>query len=284
MQLIASDNTSLLEILAIIAPDSSKNTLRSWLEKGRVLVDGRVAKKGAQAILKGQTVSVGQRITFAPHEVKILYEDDHLVVVNKPEGLLSVSTDFDRKVNVHSILKRRFYSQQVYPVHRLDREVSGVMVFAYSEKAKEGLKKLFHIHDIQREYIAIVEGTFTEPKGTWESFLKEDAAYFVRSTSSPDLGKRSVTHYEVITSNAKFSLLRLTLETGRKNQIRVHCKEAGHPIVGDIKYGATTTHAGRLCLHARRLQFVHPVLEKPFHFESPLPEVFYNLVKLPATI
>ena len=198
-------------------------------------------------------------------------------MVYKPEGLLSVATDSDLTISAHEILKRRTDGRMVYPVQRLDRETSGIMVFAYSEKARDGLKKLFHDHTIDREYSAIVEGVLKEKKGSWESYLKEDNNYVVKSTSSPEQGKWSVTHYEVLAETKTHSLMRFRLETGRKNQIRVHCKEAGHPIAGDKKYGAATNPASRLCLHACKLGFVHPVTELPLLFEVPLPEAFHKV-------
>jgi 23S rRNA pseudouridine1911/1915/1917 synthase len=279
MRFIATQPIALLEALELMSPDSSKNTLRSWLEKERVTVNGKLTKQAKFLVSEGQEVCVGRRMRFLREEIKILFEDEHLVVIDKPEGLLSVATDFDKSQTAHTILKRRFNNQKVYPVHRLDRETSGVMVFAYSEVAKEGLKELFFKHDIEREYSAIVEGVLKEPTGTWQSYLKEDEAYYVKSIKNPELGKHAITHYEVLSHNKNFSLIKLRLETGRKNQIRVHCKENGHPIVGDKKYGAQTV-AGRLCLHASKLGFVHPATGKKLSFESLVPELFDKFVHL----
>jgi 23S rRNA pseudouridine1911/1915/1917 synthase len=280
MHIIASQNASLMEVLGLLSKDSSKNTLRSWVEKGRVSIDGKVVKKSNIQVLQGQEVSVSKRIKFIENDLEVVYEDKHLVVVNKPEGLLSVAADFDKELTAHAILKRRYYSQRVYPVHRLDRETSGVMVFAYSELARDHFKEKFYIHDIQREYIAIVEGDLATSQGTWQSYLFEDERYMVKSTSRDTEGRLSITHYEVLAKNPRFSLLRLHLETGRKNQIRVHCKEAGHPIVGDVKYGSSSTTAGRLCLHASKLGFTHPFTRKSLSFESSVPSVFFKLVTI----
>lgn len=276
MILIAPQTLTLLESLILLSPDSSKNTLRSWVEKGRVSVGGRVIKKANHLVQKGEEIAVGKRPTFIDQGIEVLYEDKDLVVICKPEGLLSVATDFDKEFTAHTVLKKKFYTQRVYPVHRLDRETSGVMVFAYSEAARDGLKKLFHDHSIQREYAAIVDGIPNETIGKWESFLEEDEAYVVKSSTT---GKLAITEYEVISRSSRFSLLKLTLQTGRKNQIRVHCKEAGHPIIGDKKYGSFKNSAGRLCLHARKLGFVHPVTGKNLSFEAPLPESFHSLIK-----
>jgi tRNA pseudouridine32 synthase/23S rRNA pseudouridine746 synthase/23S rRNA pseudouridine1911/1915/1917 synthase len=277
MKFIAEKELPLLDLLKLHYPDSSKNTLRSFLEQERVQVSGRVVKHGNRVVSKGQTVTVGKNVQFLDQEVRLFYEDEHLVVVYKPEGLLSVATDFDKKANLHSILKRRKKGLTVYPVQRLDRETSGVMVFAYSEAAKEHLKSQFKAHSVEREYVAIVEGILSEKQGRWESHLLEDSKYFVRSLG-PNLGKLSITHYKVLKEGKNVSLLRFSLETGRKNQIRVHTSEAGHPVVGDMKYGAIANPIKRLCLHARKLRFVHPVTNRPLAFEIPLPEEFYQII------
>lgn len=276
MRLIAPNSLTLLEALGILSPDSSKTTLRSWIDQGRVMVDERTITNPKHPINQGQEVSVAKRLKYLPENIKIIFEDSHLVVIDKPEGLLSVATNFDKSLTAHEILKRRFYSQKVTPVHRLDRETSGVMVFAYSEIAKEGLKELFFVHDIEREYTAVVEGSMPGPNGTWQSFLAEDDTYFVKSVPQ-EKGKLAITHYRVLAQKKDRTLLKLQLETGRKNQIRVHCKEASHPIAGDKKYGATFL-PGRLCLHASKLAFTHPVTGKKMVFESQVPELFFKLV------
>ncbi len=275
MQMKAPENAPLLEILQLLSPESSKNTLRSWVEKGRVVVEGRAVKKNSVLIKKGELVVVGKRTSFARHDVEILHEDDQIVVIYKPEGLLSVATDFEERLTAHAVLKRRFHSKRVYPVHRLDRETSGVMVFAYTEGARAHLKNLFHLHDVEREYVALVEGILEKPSGTWRGYLKEDASYFVKPTPHAEEGQIAITHYQVVKKRANSTFLRLKLETGRKNQIRVHCQLAGHPVVGDLKYGAQTNPFGRLCLHAQKLAFTHPQSGKRMLFELPLPEMFF---------
>lgn len=279
MKMLVEEQISLLELLKKHFSDSSNNTLKSWVEKERITVDGRVAKKSNVILQKGQEVVFGQRAHFINYDVKIFHEDPHLVVIYKPEGLLSVATDTDLTISAHEILKRRAPSPKVYPVQRLDRDTSGIMVFAYTEEARDGLKKQFEDHSIEREYSAIVEGVLAEKSGVWKSYLVEDSNFFVRSTSSPALGKESVTHYEVVKESKKFSLMRFRLETGRKNQIRVHSKEAGHPVAGDKKYGATSNPANRLCLHACKLGFTHPISGLKMSFSVPLPDAFFHLFK-----
>jgi 23S rRNA pseudouridine1911/1915/1917 synthase len=279
MKIEVTEQTTLLELLKKHFPDSSNNTLKSWVEKERFTIDGRVAKRTNIGLQKGQEVVFGQKAHFINYDVRIFHEDAHLVVIYKPEGLLSVATDNDLTISAHEILKRRAPSPKVYPVQRLDRETSGIMVFAYTEEARDGLKKQFEDHSIEREYSAIVEGILPEKSGVWKSYLVEDSNFFVRSIASPELGKESITHYEVVKESSKFSLMRFRLETGRKNQIRVHSKEAGHPIAGDKKYGATSNPAHRLCLHACKLGFTHPITGQVMSYSVPLPDSFFRLFK-----
>lgn len=272
MKIKVTKEQTILEALAELYPDSSKNTLRSFIEKGRVCIEKRQVKTAKERVMVGEEVSVGKKTQYMEEGIQILFEDEHFVVINKPEGLLSVATDFQKWMTAHSILKRRFNTQRVYPVHRLDRETSGVMLFAYSELARDYFKELFMRHEIEREYFAIVEGLVEEDHGTWQSYLTEDANHNMHSSLYPEGGQLAITHYQVLKRKKSATSLRLILETGRKNQIRVHCKAAGHPVVGDKKYGSEANFAGRLCLHARKLGFVHPVSRKRLSFESPFPE------------
>lgn len=266
-------NATLLEALVALAPDSSKNTLRSWIKQGRIEVEGRMVKDPTFELKIGSAIALGQRKQFINYGIEILHEDKSLIVIHKPEGILSVGTDYSPYKNVHGFLKRRLPGRTVYPVHRLDRETSGVMMFAYTEESKDHLKQQFEEHSILREYIAIVEGSLPENTGTWKSFLVEDEAYFVRSTHKKELGKEAITHYRTIQKNKHTTMLLLTLETGKKNQIRVHCSEAGNPIVGDEKYGSRCLSAPRVYLHACSLGFIHPDTGRQMSFErKPSPE------------
>ena len=149
------------------------------------------------------------------------------------------------------------------------------MVFAYTQTAADHLKKQFEEHSILRQYIAVVEGLLKDRQGTWQSYLYEDpSSYYVRSVSDPSMGELATTHYKVIKQTKTTSTLLVTLETGKKNQIRVHCKESGHPILGDKKYGSTLESADRVALHAYKLGIEHPILQKPMTFEKTAPEEF----------
>ena len=208
----------------------------------------------------------------------ILYEDDDLVVVEKPSGLLSVSAAFEKEETAHALLKVHFYPRKVYIVHRLDQDTSGVMLFALNEVSCEKLKAQFEAHAIERAYTAIVEGHVDKLSGTWESYQFEDKQYKVHETDEAGKGRLAITHFKTLAATKRYSLLQFRLETGRKNQIRVHCAAADHPIAGDKKYGAKTNPLKRLSLHAHLLAFQHPISRKKMHFEAPPPEPFSRLV------
>lgn len=279
MQKIAEKESTLLEILSVMAPESSKTTLRSWIKEGRVSVDGCQAQQSNDPIAKGQKVVVGVKKQFIATRIPILYEDSHFVAIEKPMGLLSVATAFEKGETAHALLKAHYHPRKVYVVHRLDQETSGVMLFALSEEGHQELKNLFEKHDIERKYCAIVEGRVEPLKGTWKSYVYEDSAYFVHSSDNPEEGALAITHYKVVGFSNKYTQLELNLETGRKNQIRVHCAASGHPVVGDKKYGAVLDPLKRLCLYAEGIAFIHPITGKKIRIESPIPEAMASLVK-----
>lgn len=284
MEFKSLKNHLILDFLQEHFPESSSNTLRSWIRAGRVSVNGRVITKANTVIEKNTTVSIGPKVSFLKGGIKILFEDDDLIVLEKPEGLLSVATDFDNMTSVHDILKKRFHKQRVFPVHRLDRETSGVMVFAYSNHARKRLKEQFEKHSIEKVYYAIVEGKPSASNGTWESYLEEDAFYSVSSTPDSGKGKLAITHYEEVSSRKGSSLLRLKPVTGKKHQLRVHCKEASLPILGDKRYGTGKDPLERLCLHAQKIVFIHPTSEKRMCFEIPIPQSFHKLLTVPMLL
>jgi 23S rRNA pseudouridine1911/1915/1917 synthase len=277
MKFKAERPVSLLEALQSLSPNSSKTTFKKWIQEGRCLVDGSPVKKLESSVPAGAVVELGSKVHFLQEGVKILYEDSDLVIVEKPSGLLSVATAFEMGDTLHAILKRHYKPRRVQVVHRLDQDTSGVMVFALSDSGYVGLKKLFEAHDIEREYLAIVEGAIRPETGSFKSYLYEDAAYKVHETHDSTKGRLAITHYQVLGTSSRYSRLKLNLETGRKNQIRVHCQQAGHPVVGDIKYGAHSNPIRRLALHAALLAFVHPVTKKKISFRSTTPEEFERL-------
>jgi 23S rRNA pseudouridine1911/1915/1917 synthase len=276
MKYKTTKNCLILEALQDFFPDSSKSTLRSWIKAGRVTIDGRCVIKPQMPVTPDNSIAIGPKVHFLANGIKVLYEDRTLIVLEKPEGVLSVATDYDTTANLHTILKRRQKSGRVFPVHRLDRETSGIMLFAYTLTAQKHLKRQFEKRLVEKTYYAIVKGKPATPTGTWESYLKEDQSFHVHSYADAQSGEHAITHYETVSSQNGKSLLRLRPITGKKHQLRVHCKEAGIPILGDPRYGSEQS-AKRLCLHAQRLSFVHPVTEKKMCFEGSLPEIFNQL-------
>lgn len=273
MTWIVQKTQPILEALKEFAPDSSKTTLRSWLSEGRILVGGKQVKDPRVIVNPEDKVELQKKRQYFREGFEILYQDEHLLVVYKPAGLLSVATETDLSENLHEHLKMAFKGRTVHPVHRLDREASGIMVFAFSEEALYRLKSQFEEHSILREYLAVVEGNLTPEKGTWQSYLLEDGIYYVRSVKEASRGKHAVTHYEVIKQKSGTTALKVTLETGRKNQIRVHTSEAGFSILGDKKYRSTWDFYDRVALQACKLGFQHPIFLKPMVFtREPDPE------------
>jgi 23S rRNA pseudouridine1911/1915/1917 synthase len=279
MKYTVSSPSTLHEFLCSQFPNASKSSVKKWIEEGRVIVCGRKILQTHYSLKPGQTAEFRPKSVFLREGVEILFQDADVVIIEKPYGLLSVATAFETGLTAHAILKRHFAPRPVHVVHRIDQETSGVMMFALSERGKNKFKELFAAHQLERQYIAIVEGILETQEGTWESWLREDAAYKVHVVDNPQEGERAVTHYLLVNQAKKFSKLLLTLETGRKNQIRVHCQKAGHPVVGDRKYGAHYNPIHRLALHACRLAFMHPFTGKPMHFESVPPGDFDKLVK-----
>ncbi|MCH9613737.1 MAG: hypothetical protein SP1CHLAM54_07460 [Chlamydiia bacterium] len=242
-------------------PESSKNTLKKWVVQKRVLVNGKAETRPHRILEEKDVVELdGKKTTIKG--CRVFFQDEDLIVIHKPRGLLSVAQDVELDISLHRILKEKLSPSRVYPVHRLDRATSGVLVFALSETARDHLKAQFEEHSIHREYMAWVTGCPEKHEGTWTHKLSEAKDHTVFSSNK---GKEAITHYKVL-KEGEISLLRLTLETGRKNQLRVQCMEAGHPIVGDRKYGSKDNRFKRLALHAKRLEFTHPISGQRMRF------------------
>jgi RluA family pseudouridine synthase len=275
--------SDLLEALAQNFPEASKTTLRQMLQQGRVSVNGETEKDARRAISAGDEIVVGRRTSVAnlTTELALLFEDDDIIVIIKSAGMLTVGTADEKEKTAQRYLNeylRTKRGSRVHVVHRLDRDTSGVMMFAKNFETREILKDTFAAHDIDRVYVAIVEGKPPQKEGTIRSYLFEDDRMMkVRSVADPKQGKLAVTHYRVLEAGGKYTKLEVTLETGRKNQIRVHFSEQGFPVAGDSRYGAKTDPLGRLGLHAQMLGFVHPKTKKKMIFTAPLPDVFRKI-------
>ena len=214
--------------------------------------------------------------------LKIVYEDAYIIVVEKKEGLLSVATDHVKERTAHHILseyvKRSHRNNRIFVVHRLDRETSGLMMYAKDEKTMNTLRDNWHDIVKDRRYVTIVSGDMERDAGSIESWLTDRKLYVASSPVDDGTGKYALTHYKTIKRANGFSLVELKLETGRKNQIRVHMSDLGHPVVGDERYGSEVNPLNRLALHAFKLCFYHPVTGELMEFETPYPSSFKSLM------
>jgi RluA family pseudouridine synthase len=268
---------SLLDLLQQRFPDSSKTTLRKMLQSDRVRINGSPERDAKRIVSDADSVEIGAKAAPIDPRLKLVYEDDDIIVVDKAAGLLTVPTD-EMKYETAETFLTTYAARPIHHVHRLDRDTSGVLVFAKNAFVREQLQQLFAAHDIERLYVAIVFGKLAEPSGTFRSFLAEDRNLKVRSVADPEAGKEAVTHYRTVASGRRYSMLEVTLESGRRNQIRVHLSEAGHPIVGDNMYGkGRDEELGRLGLHAKRLAFAHPRTGKRVEYVSDIPREFREL-------
>jgi 23S rRNA pseudouridine1911/1915/1917 synthase len=254
--------------------------VRQMLSQGRVSLNGEVCHVATRQVLKGDVLEIGPRRAPSrlPGGLTIMFEDSHIIIVSKPAGLLTVATEDERERTVYfhlrQYLQARDRRQRLFIVHRLDKHASGVLVFAKSERVKSLLQGIFMRHEIQRKYWAIVEGKVEKRQGTIRSHLAEDKSLRMHSTEDRRRGKLAITHYRALRHFGKFTALEVTLETGRKNQIRAHLSEMGHPLVGDRAYGSTQDPLGRLGLHAFQLGFKHPVSGEPLLFKTAPPSEF----------
>ncbi|HZZ42608.1 MAG TPA: RluA family pseudouridine synthase [Tepidisphaeraceae bacterium] len=218
-----------------------------------------------------------------PLTLDILHEDPHLLVVNKPAGLLTSTVPHEPRLTLSAQVRDHVHAHTpraiVGVIHRLDRDVSGLLVFSKNPPAYASLKEQLKKRTIKRVYAAIVQGTPSKPAGTFDSRLAEYKDGSVHSTRSPSAGQRAVTDYQLLSTHGNLSLLRITLHTGRKHQIRVHLSENKLPILGDPLYSPDSPPAPRLMLAAIHLSFTHPFTSKPLKFELPLPPEFKAALK-----
>lgn len=283
--LTATEPSELLNFLLANLPGGGRNHIKAILARGQVSVAGRPTTRYNHPVQPGQKVTVSWTKTFEAQilrGVTILHEDQHLLVVEKEAGLLSIASEHEKLETAYAMLteyvRRGNPKNRIFVVHRLDRDTSGVMLYAKSEEVQQALQNAWTEAVEARTYIALVEGAVRKPEGTITSWLKESKTLKMYSSPYPNDGQKAVTHYKVLKSNGTFSLLELELETGRKNQIRVHMEDIGHPIVGDRKYGARGNPMGRLGLHAAAIAFHHPVTGELLRFECKIPKAFLRLL------
>jgi 23S rRNA pseudouridine1911/1915/1917 synthase len=279
-----TENAELMKFLLAGIPSKSRKDIKSLLAHRQISVDNEVITQYNHPLETGQQVVVNWTkvlVEKQPQGLSIVFEDPYIIIIEKQAGLLSIATATEKEQTAYSILsdhvKKRDPKNKIFVLHRLDRDTSGVMMFAKSEKIHQLLQNSWKEAVLERSYVVVVEGLVTKEQGTITSWLTESKAFIMYSSRTPNDGQKAVTHYRVLKKNKNYSLLEVNLETGRKNQIRVHMKDIGHSIIGDKKYGATKHPIGRLGLHARVLAFRHPVTGKDVRYETDIPKVFLNL-------
>lgn len=276
----------LLEFVENNLKDKSHTDIKSYLRHRQIRIDGQVTTKFDTPVEPGSRVEINLSRTFVElrnPRVRLVYEDDDVIVIEKGYGLLSVAAPSAKKEPtaydiVRNYLKLKNPTNKLFVVHRLDRDTSGLMMFAKNEEAQETLRHNWNNYVLERLYIALLQGYVENDEGFVKSHLAENSQYRVFSVDSPEAGKLAVTRFKVLSRGHGLSLVEFSLDTGRKNQIRVHASEMGHPISGDRKYGGRPSPLGRLCLHARTLRFAHPKTRKDMNFELPLPPRFVKAV------
>ena len=282
---VKEPETKLLEFLYASMPDRKRTTVKDYLKHNQVMVGQTVTRQWDQELKPGDVVKVNtsrEFQTFRNPRLHIVYEDDDIIVVNKGYGLLSMGTDKKNEGTAYWLLrdyvKRLDPRNKIFIVHRLDQHTSGLMMFAKSIQAKEAMQHNWNNMVLERRYVAVVQGQIEPAEGKVESYLAENSAHEVYSTTVPGEGQFAVTHYKTLKIRGRYSMVELQLATGRKNQIRVHMKDLGHPIVGDRRYGAEPSPIHRLCLHAQTLRFIHPITRRDMNCTSALPPGFAKRV------
>lgn len=281
-----TEEKPLLEFLLANVNNESRTKIKATLRGRGIKVDGKTVTQFDFPLQPGMKVAVSKRkrddLLLKSRYVKLVYEDRYLVVVEKNIGILSMAAGHS-SLNVKSVLDDYFRKSRqrctAHVVHRLDRDTSGLMVYAKDMETEQILEHNWHDIVYDRRYVAVVSGEVEDEGGTIANWLKDNKAYITYSSPVDNGGKYAVTHFHTLARTTEHSLVEYRLETGRKNQIRVHSADMGHPVCGDIKYGNGDGPLHRLCLHAYVLCFYHPVTRERMEFETPIPPAFKSLFK-----
>ena len=275
---IVKENEILIEFLKKMFSNLSKNSVKSLLHNEKVFVNGNMTTKYNYELNIGDVVEIREKIA---KNIDIIYEDKDIIVINKPSGLLTVATEKEKNKTAYHLvmeyLKKKNKNNRIFIIHRLDKDTSGIIMFAKNERAKHLYQDNWNDIVKKRCYYAVIDGKMENKEGTIKSYLKENGnmVYSVKDRS----GKLAITEYKVLKERKNISLLDINLKTGRKNQIRVHMKENKTPILGDLKYGEKSKLINRLALHAYKLELVNPVTKKLLTFEINMPNEFKMLFK-----
>lgn len=275
---IVKENEILIEFLKKMFSNLSKNSVKSLLHNEKVFVNGNMTTKYNYELNIGDVVEIREKVA---KNIDIIYEDKDIIVINKPSGLLTVATEKEKNKTAYHLvmeyLKKKNKNNRIFIIHRLDKDTSGIIMFAKNERAKHLYQDNWNDIVKKRCYYAVIDGKMQNKEGTIKSYLKENGnmVYSVKDRS----GKLAITEYKVLKERKNISLLDINLKTGRKNQIRVHMKENKTPILGDLKYGEKSKLINRLALHAYKLELINPVTKKLLTFEVNMPNEFKILFK-----
>ena len=279
------EDAQLLDWLIANLKGLSRNKVKDTLHGRGIKVNGKIVTQFDYPLTRGMKISVSKskkNDTFKSRYVNLVYEDPYLVVIEKKPGILSMAAGH-KSLNVKTVLDDYFRQTKqrctAHVVHRLDRDTSGLMVYAKDMQTEQTLEHEWHNIVYDRRYVAVVSGEMEEDEGTIANWLKDNKAYVTYSSPVDNGGKYAVTHFHVLDRTTEHSLVEYKLETGRKNQIRVHSADMNHPVCGDVKYGNGDDPIPRLCLHAYMLHFFHPVTRARMEFETPIPSQFRMLFK-----
>lgn len=279
------EDAQLLDWLIANLKGLSRNKVKDTLHGRGIKVNGKIVTQFDYPLTRGMKISVSKskkNDTFKSRYVNLVYEDPYLVVIEKKPGILSMAAGH-KSLNVKTVLDDYFRQTKqrctAHVVHRLDRDTSGLMVYAKDMQTEQTLEHEWHNIVYDRRYVAVVSGEMEENEGTIANWLKDNKAYVTYSSPVDNGGKYAVTHFHVLDRTTEHSLVEYKLETGRKNQIRVHSADMNHPVCGDVKYGNGGDPIHRLCLHAYMLHFFHPVTRARMEFETPIPSQFRMLFK-----
>lgn len=277
MRYEVKENITLMDFL-LKETSKKRNDIKNLLKYKSISVDGHIETYYAYILQVGQIVEIQTKKKDTA--LDIIYEDKEMIVIQKPCGLLSEKAGYENQKTAYDMVKQYLSKKKenIYLVHRLDQYTSGVLMFVKTKKLYDLFTHNWNHYVKTRGYIAIVEGQMKKPKGTIENYLAESKTQVVYITSQ-DKGKKAITHYKQIKTNKKYTMLEIYLDTGRKNQIRVHMSSIHHPIIGDTKYGSIVNPIKRLGLHAHELMFIHPITHKEMRFVSKTPDSFDKLFK-----
>ena len=273
-----NEEKQLLDFLREKMPSKSKNNIKSFLVKEMVNVNNEIITNYNYNLKKDDIVEIKNNFIVSKKyniKIRIIYEDNDIIVIDKPSGLLTIASNKEKNRTAYNIIREYLTktdkNNKIFIIHRLDKDTSGVIIFAKNLTTKSLFQNSWNKNVILKEYVAVIEGHIKANKGTIKTYLKENDEGYVYSVKNPNEGKIAITSFEKIKENKRYTMLKINIKTGRKNQIRVHMKELGNPIVGDKKYGSGLDPVKRLCLHSKKIELINPINNKKMIFESETP-------------